>query len=66
MKNIRFFLSEIFHFLIVKFSVYLNGHVFVMNIFYTTLKGDTIFKFDDVPKTSHYYFFCDRKGSSFL
>ena len=30
MKNIRFFLSEIFHFLVVKFSVYLNRHVFVM------------------------------------
>ena len=31
MKNIRFFLSEKFHFLMVKFSVYLNGHVFVMS-----------------------------------
>ena len=30
MKNIRFFLSENFHFLVVKFSVYLNRHVFVM------------------------------------
>ena len=29
MKNIRIFLSEIFHFLVVKFSVYLNRHVFV-------------------------------------
>ena len=32
MKNIRFFfLSENFHFLVVKFSVYLNRHVFVMH-----------------------------------
>ena len=30
MKNIRIFLSENFHFLVVKFSVYLNRHVFVM------------------------------------
>ena len=30
MKNIRFFLSENFHFLVVKFSVYLNRHVFIM------------------------------------
>ena len=26
------FLSEIFHFLVVKFSVYLNRHVFVMHV----------------------------------
>ena len=30
MKNIRIFLSENFHFLVVKFSLYLNRHVFVM------------------------------------
>ena len=30
MKNIRIFLSENFQFLVVKFSVYLNSHVFVM------------------------------------
>ena len=30
MKNIRI-LSESFHFLVVKFSVYLNRHVFVMD-----------------------------------
>ena len=30
MKNIRIFLSENVHFLVVKFSVYLNRHVFVM------------------------------------
>ena len=31
MKNIRFFLSGNFHFWVVKFSVYLNRRVFVMN-----------------------------------
>ena len=30
MKNIRIFLSENFNFWVVKFSVYLNRHVFVM------------------------------------
>ena len=30
MKNIRVFLSENFHFLVVNFSVFLNRHVFVM------------------------------------
>ena len=30
MINIRFFLSENYHFLAAKFSVYLNKHVFVM------------------------------------
>ena len=35
MKNIRIFLSENFHFLVVKFSVYLNRHVFVLEIFYS-------------------------------
>ena len=31
MKNIRFFYLKIFIFLVVKFSVYLNWHVFVMS-----------------------------------
>ena len=31
MKNIRFFLSENFMFLEVKFSIYLNKRVFVMS-----------------------------------
>ena len=31
MKNIRVFLSENFQFLEVKFSIYLNRHVYVMN-----------------------------------
>ena len=30
MKNIKSFLSEIFQFLEVNFSIYLNRHVFVM------------------------------------
>ena len=30
MKNIRFFFSENFSFLVVKFSIYLYRHVFVM------------------------------------
>ena len=30
-EKYRNFLSENFHFLVVKFSVYLNRHVFVMN-----------------------------------
>ena len=30
MRNTRIFLSENFHFLVVKFSIYLNRHVFVM------------------------------------
>ena len=37
MKNIRIFLSENFHFLVVKFSVYLNRHVFVMDTTLTIL-----------------------------
>ena len=32
MKNIRNFLYENFHFLVVKFSVYLNRRVFVMSV----------------------------------
>ena len=38
MKNIRGFLSENFHFLVIKFSVYLNRHVFVMNTMSSFLK----------------------------
>ena len=30
MKNIRVFYLEIFNFLVIKFSLYLNRHVFVM------------------------------------
>ena len=32
MNNIRLFLFESFRFLVVKFSVYLNRHVFVMHL----------------------------------
>ena len=32
MKNIIIFLSENFHFFVVKFSLYLNRHVFVMRL----------------------------------
>ena len=32
MKNIRMFYLKICHFLVVKFSVYLNRHVFVMHV----------------------------------
>ena len=31
MKIVSFFLSKHFHFLVVKFSLYLNRHVFVMD-----------------------------------
>ena len=40
MKNIRVFLSENFHFLEVKFSVYLNRRVFVMLRTITINAGD--------------------------
>ena len=42
-KNIRFFLSENFHFLVVKFSIYLNRLVFVMYIVKLGLTGACIF-----------------------
>ena len=32
MKNVRIFYLKIFPFLVVKFSIYLNRHVFVMKI----------------------------------
>ena len=52
MKNIRFFLSENFQFLVVKFSVYLNRLVFVMrNNRPTSAVSDLIlYKYD---------YFCD-------
>ena len=34
MKNIQYFLPENFHFLVVKFSIYLNRHVFLMFFFF--------------------------------
>ena len=39
MKTIRIFLSESFQFLVVKFSSYLNRHVFVMNQSLSTNKA---------------------------
>ena len=38
MKNIRVFLSEIFQFFDVKFSIYLNKRVFVMYVKYAWSK----------------------------
>ena len=38
MKNIEFFYLKIFIFLVVKFSVYLNRHVFVMFDDYSGIK----------------------------
>ena len=40
MKNIRVFLSENFHFLVVNFSVILNRHVFVMSALAVTQKSE--------------------------
>ena len=44
MKNIRIFYLKIFNFLVVKFSIYLNRHVFVMdwinNIFSVVLDNE--------------------------
>ena len=37
MKNIRFFYLKIFHFLVVKFSIYLNRHIFVMKLLLASL-----------------------------
>ena len=46
MKHIRVFLSENFHFSVVKFSVYLNRHVSVMSdiakTFYLMIKLNCI------------------------
>ena len=42
MENIIFFLSEIFHFLVVKFLVYLNRHVFVMKHLFSR-RGKTFY-----------------------
>ena len=41
MKHIRVFLAENFHFLVVKFSVYLNRHVFVMVILYRIISSES-------------------------
>ena len=44
MKNIRFFLSENFPFLIVNFSVYLNRRVFVMHRWFKLPDSSIAFK----------------------
>ena len=41
MKNIRVFVSEIFQILEVKFSIYLNRHVFVMSLRWAHLSEGT-------------------------
>ena len=41
MKNIRLFLSENFQFLEVKFSIYLNRRVFVMQKIYLVNDADS-------------------------
>ena len=43
MKNIRVFLTENFQFLEVKFSIYLNRHVFVMKKIFRTESMQTTF-----------------------
>ena len=50
MKKIRVFLSEKFQFLVVKFSIYLNRHVFVMLYISNGWSGYLLFVF--TPKTS--------------
>ena len=50
MKNIRFFLSENLHFLVAKFSVYLNRHFFVMNIQKMATSFTVVLEFLNVNK----------------
>ena len=58
-KYQSFLLSENFHFLVVKFSIYLNMHVFVMNII-KTLNTMSM-------QTGHYWFhYIRREMFSFL
>ena len=49
MKNIRFFLSENFQFLEVKFSIYLHRHVFVMDVERTVGKKLLMHKQEKAP-----------------
>ena len=46
MKTIRIFLSENFQFLVVKFSIYLNRHVFVMMITGTSVYATVFIESD--------------------
>ena len=50
MKNIRICLSENFHFLTVKFSVYLNSHVFVMRAKCLLIHSKSISEFSKEEK----------------
>ena len=49
MKNNQDFLSESFHFLVVKFLTYLNRHVFVMSVFEAYANSET----PDNPSSPH-------------
>ena len=50
MKNIRFFFSENFQFLVVKFSIYLNRRVFVMTNHCLSPRSYTILGFAIAPE----------------
>ena len=50
MKNIRIFYLKIFIFLVVKFSVYLNRHVFVMGMLIGNNKKIIWLTFEQSPK----------------
>ena len=49
MKNIRIYLSENFHLLLVKFSVYWNRHVFVMTKALVKVAFGTYFILNHIP-----------------
>ena len=67
MKNIRFFLSENFMFLEVKFSIYLNRRVFVMancitcatckHVLKLKIQGGRHLFFSENTVTSYYYYY---------
>ena len=59
MKNIRYFYLKIFIILVVKFSVYLNRHVFVMKTSLSILFA--IFDLDGVVKTRNRIRDCHTK-----
>ena len=52
MKKYQIFLSENFHFLVVKFSVYLNRHVFVM----IAILGKSMFPWKMVGANKEYLY----------
>ena len=56
MKNIGVFLSENFHFLEIKFSIYLNRRVFVMHLQLTAI-CTMMYLIKDI--TSHLTAYCD-------